>query len=90
VKVGDELMGLLYEKYFFDTNIPIADTEVVKSFVAEQFGFKRTLIDINRSCEDGFCHPLFQDNSKNFIVFSVKNQEYSCIDGKLQVIAGRG
>lgn len=89
MKVGDNLEQIQYAKYFFDTNLPFADCDRLKTFIADQYGFDRAYINVLRSKAGHVCYPMFRDKSNNYIVFSVKEYIYSCINGELQLLNER-
>ncbi len=78
-----------YENYFFDASIPFANCERVKAFIADQFGFTKSYINVLRSHSGQLCYPLFKDKNNNYLVFKVMNYTYSCINGELQMLNER-
>jgi len=89
-KVGDNVEKTQYSKYFFDTNLPVANYEKMKSFIADQFGFDKAYVTVFRSKGGHVCYPLFQDGNNNYISFGVKDYTYTCINGELKLLDGRG
>lgn len=80
----------LYANYFFDTKLPIANYERLKTFIADQFGFDKAFINVLRSKDGHVCYPLYQDKNNNYIVFCVKDYTYYCINGELQLLSKEG
>jgi hypothetical protein len=85
-EAGVSLERLQYSKRFFESSLPIANLDRMKSFIADQFGFDRFYINVLRSKDGHVCYPLYQDKKNNYIVFSVKDHIYSCINGRLELL----
>ena len=75
-----------YEDIFFNTNIPVANHEALKSFIADKYGFNIACVKVLRSYNGYCCYPLYKDEKCNYIIFEVKGLTYSCINGKLQLL----
>jgi hypothetical protein len=66
--------------------LPISNLEYAKSFISDQFGFDKAYVKILKSYNGDVCYPLILNNSKNYIIFSVKDVVYQCLDGELNLI----
>lgn len=86
---GERMLQTQYSKYFFDIKLPLSNFEAAKTYIADQYGFDRTFIEILRSKDGHICYPLFLDRYNNYIIFTVKGCTYECINGVLSIITGR-
>ncbi len=79
-----------YENIFFNSNIPIANYEALKSFITDKYGFNISCVKVLRSYDEHVCYPLFKNEKCCYIIFEVKGLAYSCINGELQLLGERG